>query len=554
MIPWLICFLVCINTVFANDICNYDEFELLSSYDFMSNNDFFYDSENDINDFLAVFEEDTSLDYMLNDWKVMDKIKKKIKKQVDKGTKWMAKHGDKIAGVLDKTAKVAYKVSVVAGMVNKVATVASAVPGLNAIAAPIAAASFAVSKAATGVKVLSRVGRDVTMVATSFSKGYQKGGLKAGLKEGGKMAGNRIIDRAITKASYAVSGAIAGKAAGAIGKGISKLGTKNAKALTKNIHISKLSKMSNGVSKWLRKGKLATALKGKSSSISKGIKGVTSKIKGSKMGKLGSKMASPLKKMGSKMASPLKKVGSKVSGKINKITKGVNSKIKRGSLKAAKKMGLLKGKKGKSVVKGINKGVSAVKDTAKTAGKTFKDNMTPKTIVKNGANNMKFGTSVGVKMTGKGLVTKGATAKAVGLIGSKMAVNEAARRADLAMGAYAIKRLKGTILHDYNNKTGVELPEFAKVDKWEGSKNNTKKDSNGNDVKKNFNLEAYNFNNKYHNLPERINADGLDSSQNMYAANHTPKAMKKLKNRLQKPENNMLMSGGADPYSNTGVA
>ncbi|KAL7719867.1 hypothetical protein QTN25_002987 [Entamoeba marina] len=312
--------------------------------------------------------------------------------------------------------------------------------------------------------------------------------------------------------------------------------------------------MSNGVSKWLRKGKLATALKGKSSSISKGIKGITSKIKGSKMGKLGSKMASPLKKMGSKMASPFKKVGSKLSGKINKITKGVNSKIKRGSLKTAKKMGLLKSKKGKSVVKGINKGVSAVKDTAKTAGKSFKDMMLPKRAIKISANNMKFGSmmkagkkqlktdlaSVGVKMTGKGLVTKGATAKAVGLIGSKMAVNEVARRTDLAMGDWAIKRLKGTVLHDYNNKTGVELPEFAKVDKWEGSKKDTKKDSNGNDVKKNYDLEALNTKDKYLNYPYQMNdmmitkTDGSNTDYKNVAINNLPYNVKTMNEKLKK--------------------
>ncbi|KAL7719864.1 hypothetical protein QTN25_002984 [Entamoeba marina] len=325
MISWILRLVVCINVAFAHFSDSQDEFELLSSHEFMSNSDFFYDSDNEIDAVFSDFEE-TNLDYMLNDLKALDNIKKKVKSEVDKGTKWMAEHGDKVSGVLDRVSNVAYNVSVVAGMVNKVATVASVVPGLNVVATPIAAASFAVEKAAGGVKEISRAGRDVTMVATSFSKGYQDGGVKEGLKEGTKMVGNRVVDRAITKATYAVTGAITNKAAGVIGKGLTKVGTGNVKlsgvvgkasnALKSNKLVQKakgkiVKKLNGKVGKSIKKGvnkvakskgvksiknKIGKVMKNKLPSIAKGIKNTATKIKGSRLGKAGSKMKSVAKK------------------------------------------------------------------------------------------------------------------------------------------------------------------------------------------------------------------------------------------------------------------
>ncbi|KAL7719865.1 hypothetical protein QTN25_002985 [Entamoeba marina] len=127
--------------------------------------------------------------------------------------------------------------------------------------------------------------------------------------------------------------------------------------------------------------------------------------------------------------------------------------------------------------KGLSKGFGAAKDVAKTSGKSFKESMSPKTVLKKAGKSLRLGKmyhsgknqlktdlrSVGIKMTGKGLVNKKSTLKSVGLIGSKMAVNEAARRAGLAVSNKSKKILKGTILKKYNKKTKVKLPEFAEV-------------------------------------------------------------------------------------------
>ncbi|KAL7719866.1 hypothetical protein QTN25_002986 [Entamoeba marina] len=377
MISWIVYFLVCINTVFADDTNGYNEFELLSSYEFISNSDFFYDSDNEIDAFFSEFEDNANLDYMLNDLKALDNIKKKVKSEVDKGTKWMAEHGDKVSGVLDRVSNVAKRTSLVAGVVGKVATVASVVPGLNVVAAPIAAASFTVANAADKVKDVARLGRDVTMVATSLSKGYQDGGVKGAMKEGTKMVGNRLVNRAITKASEEITGAISNKAAGVLGKGITKLATKNVKLsgmvgkvsnvlkeseLAEKVKEKVKKKLKGKVSKTLKKGvnkvakgkKAVKAIKNKIPFIAKNIKSVAAKIKGSKSGTITAKKLQELKFNKGKVksiASKFKRNGSgktkiqqksKPLGKIGKLKQKINTKTKLLSHKTTKKINSIK--------------------------------------------------------------------------------------------------------------------------------------------------------------------------------------------------------------------
>ncbi|KAL7713476.1 hypothetical protein QTN25_008997 [Entamoeba marina] len=169
--------------------------------------------------FIDQLDEET-INFFLNDDSIYQSLKNKLNETFDKGTKWLAKNGDKIADKLKAVGDVAGKVEMVSGVVQGVATVASAIPGVGFIAGPIAAGAGAVRLTAAAVGLTVSTAEQATRLATEFSKGYQEGGVKVGLEKTGEQAvrstvalGSRLLAEKAAHSIVGVSSDLAGRAA-----------------------------------------------------------------------------------------------------------------------------------------------------------------------------------------------------------------------------------------------------------------------------------------------------------------------------------------------------
>ncbi|KAL7713638.1 hypothetical protein QTN25_008837 [Entamoeba marina] len=233
--------------------------------------------------FIDRLDEET-INFLLNDDSIFQSLKKKLNETFDKGTKWLAKNGDKIADKLQSIGDIAEKVEMVSGVVQGVATVASAIPGVGFIAAPIAAGAGAVRLSARTVGVTMRVAEHSTRLATEFSKGYQEGGVKAGLKKTGKQA----IKSGIAFASYKIADKAASAFVGASGKLAGKISKNKSffKKITPRKLTSSIGKLKNKIMAKGLKGTVkgagkstVNAVKGAGKASVKAVKGAGKSVK-----------------------------------------------------------------------------------------------------------------------------------------------------------------------------------------------------------------------------------------------------------------------------------
>ncbi|KAL7722456.1 hypothetical protein QTN25_000081 [Entamoeba marina] len=309
---------------YASDFNDNMEYSLSSSITEMNNfdeyatySDYHSFETTEISDFMDALTDTSLVDYMLNDDGFKSFFKDKLKKVKDKGTKFLAKQGDKIDKALGKVANVAGVVEKISGTVSLVATGASFIPGVNIVAAPLAAASQSVYLASKSVKIGARVAQHSVKAATAYSKGYIKGGdklakqmfkkqAKASLKEGAKFAATEIAGAVI------MGGAT--KAIGAVGKKVMKKIPKSFKR------------------------KASVMMKKKGRSLSRRLKKKSPKFLKNVGGKL--------KKMGNKMEEMIKK--SQMKSLVKKRAKAVK-KVKKNRAKAFKKIQKAKAKELKRI-------------------------------------------------------------------------------------------------------------------------------------------------------------------------------------------------------------